>query len=129
MYVCTSMYVWMNECMYKEWATKTSPCTATFEDLFHSVLLNDSLKQMPKFYPTDANVIRCLYTYSSDLVETLSLSLWACPEEQLLPILKDPVVYVVNTSSTDCTYFLLDAYCLHFLSRPSKITSIIKLTS
>jgi len=54
-------------------------------------------------------------TYSSDLVETLSLSLWACPEEQLLPMLTDSLLYLLNTSSTDCVYSLLDVCCLHFL--------------
>jgi hypothetical protein len=29
----TILYICMYVCMYKGWATKTSPCTVTFEDL------------------------------------------------------------------------------------------------
>jgi hypothetical protein len=37
------MYVCMYVCMYKGWATKSSPCTATFNDLLCFPFLIDPL--------------------------------------------------------------------------------------
>jgi len=85
---------------------------------FHKVwcLSTDVSGIPPKLDPTEASVIdKGQWTYSSDLVETLSLSLWACPEEQLLPMLTVSLLYLINTSSTDCVYSLFDVWCLHFL--------------
>jgi hypothetical protein len=55
------MYVCMNECMYKEWATKTSPCTATFEDLY--VCINKGWATKPTLVQRPLKIYMYVFMY------------------------------------------------------------------
>jgi hypothetical protein len=53
-YIC--IYVCMHVCMYKRWAIKSSPCTATFNDLL----------RLPSTIKSHMNYCKCLRVHSGN---------------------------------------------------------------